>query len=406
MDTPPSLRYITRLVLQNFRSHVALSWQLDGRPVVITGANGAGKTNILEAISLFTPGRGLRRANGSALPYRGKIIPNAPALGTSASAARSVGEFEGEHPQSNNTKGDGLWVASLHVEGSFAPVQLGTGLQRSATGQKQRVVHIDGTEEASIAACGQHISILWLTPDMDRLLRDTPSERRKFLDRLALNLHPNHAANVLKYEKLLQSRMRLLTQTRYDATWLSAIEQELAEYAVLVSTTRLHIIDLLRAHLAQTRDEHAPLPWADVWLEGAYEKQLATLEPHDFVPHTQAMFAYNRARDAQQGRTLMGPHVADVCVLHGAKNCLAVDASTGEQKALLLRLILAHAHILAQQQGFNPIILLDEVCAHLDPARRGAVLAALQQLGVQAWLTGTDVDAYRAWGSVAQFVEI
>lgn len=364
-------RHISRLSLHNFRSHPSLNWELDARPVIITGANGAGKTNILEAISLFTPGRGLRRANASSLPHK---------------------------------KGDGTWVASITVEGSFAPVQLGTGVERGPTGQRTRVVHIDGQPEASIAACNQHLSILWLTPDMDRLLRDTPAERRKFLDRLALSLFPQHAQTVMQYEKLMQSRLRLLSEYNYDATWLNAIEAELATAAVQMATTRTHIISLLKSILFETRDLYAPLPWADVWLDSAYDKLLATLEPEEYEPYTRNLFYDNRIKDAKSGRTLSGPHLTDVCVMHGTKNCLAQEASTGEQKALLLRLILAHARLLAQEQGFKPIILLDEVCAHLDPKRRAAVLEALEDLGVQAWLTGTDAEAYGAWVGKANFI--
>ncbi len=369
-------RFITKLGLQQFRSYPQQNWQFEPKNVVITGSNGAGKTNILEAISLFVPGRGLRRANPASLPHKkGKTT-------------------------------DGVWAVSMSIEGSFLPLQMGTGVERNSAGQKSRVVHIDGEIVPSIAECAQHIAIVWLTPDMDRLLRDTPAERRKFLDRLTLSLFPNHAAAVQKYEKLTQSRLRVLGDYAPDAAWLYAIEREMAAAAVHVYENRARMIQLIQEQLTIHKNDYAPLPSAQVWLESEYDSFMQDTAVEGREAFTLELLTQHRAKDAKAGRTHIGPHSSDVCVLHEQKHCLAQDASTGEQKALLLRLILAHIQVLAAKLQFQPIVLLDEVCAHLDPKRRAATLEALSDLRVQTWLTGTEPMLYNAWDGKAQFVEL
>ncbi|HXZ21667.1 MAG TPA: DNA replication/repair protein RecF [Pseudolabrys sp.] len=356
--------FVQRLTLTNFRSYHAAQIVLDRTgPVVLTGANGAGKTNLIEAISLLAPGRGLRRATMEELAF---------------------------------SEGDGAWAVSAEIEGMLGLATLGTGIdppagEESAPARKCRV---DRESVGSAAAFADHLRVVWLTPAMDPLFNGPASERRRFLDRLVLAVDAQHSGRVAALERSLRSRNRLLEDTPGDSHWLDAIEHETAEVAVAVAAARAETVKRLSAALDATRDEAPQFPQAQVVLQGWMEQLLPDHSAIEIEDRYRARLKDNRSRDTAAGRTLDGPHLSDFVVSHAGKNISAADASTGEQKALLIRLVLAHAGLIKQMTGFAPLLLLDEVVAHLDPARRAALYDALSLLGAQVWMTGADPAAF------------
>jgi DNA replication and repair protein RecF len=351
--------WIRRLSLTNFRSYRAAQLEL-GRagPVVLTGANGAGKTNLIEAISLLAPGRGLRRA--------------------------MLDEFA-------FAEGDGSWAVNAEIEGMLGLATLGTGVdpphEEEAPARRCR---IDREPVASAAAFADHLRVVWLTPAMDPLFTGPASERRRFLDRLVLAVDAQHSSRVNALERALRSRNRLLEDASSDAHWLDAIEHETAEVAVAVAAARAETVARLAAALAAARDSAPGFPQAEIALDGWMEKLLPGHSAAAIEDRYRAVLRDNRARDAAAGRTLDGPHLTDLKVVHAGKGIAAAEASTGEQKALLIRLVLAHAGLIQEMTGFAPLLLLDEIVAHLDPARRAALYDALALLGAQTFLTGAD----------------
>lgn len=366
---------IRRLSLTSFRSYRAAQIETDGGPVVLTGANGAGKTNLIEAISFLVPGRGLRRA-------------------TLDEAAFS--------------EGDGSWAISAEVEGALGLATLGTGILPPAEGTSAttRQCRIDREPVGSAAAFADHLRAIWLVPSMDGLFAGPASERRRFLDRLVIAVDAEHRSRVSALERSLRSRNRLLEEPRPDAHWLDAIEHETAELAIAVAAQRVETVRRLRGALAASRNANSPFPFAEIALSGPIE---AMLEDH---PAAEAEDRYrttlrdNRARDTAAGRTTEGAHLTDLAVIHGPKGIPASDASTGEQKALLIRLVLAHAALLADMTGYAPILLLDEIVAHLDPLRRGALFSELDMLGAQVWMTGADPAPFAEIEDRAQIFEV
>jgi DNA replication and repair protein RecF len=352
--------FVRRLSLTNFRSYHAAQISL-GRagPVVLTGVNGAGKTNLIEAISLLAPGRGLRRATMEELAF---------------------------------AEGDGAWAVSAEIEGMLGLATLGTGIDPPAGEDSApvRKCRIDRESVGSATAFADHLRVVWLTPAMDPLFNGPASERRRFLDRLVLAVDAQHSSRVAALERSLRSRNRLLEDTPGDSHWLDAIEHETAEVAVAVAAARLETVKRLSAALDAARDQAPEFPQAQVNLQGWMERLLADHSAIEIEDRYRALLKENRARDAAAGRTLDGPHLSDLAVRHRAKNLPAADASTGEQKALLIRLVLAHAGLIKQMTGFAPLLLLDEVVAHLDPMRRAALYDALSSLGAQVWMTGAD----------------
>jgi DNA replication and repair protein RecF len=352
--------FIRRLTLTNFRSYHAAQVSLDrAGPVVLTGANGAGKTNLIEAISLLAPGRGLRRATMDELAF---------------------------------SEGDGAWAVSAEIEGMLGLSTLGTGIdpptaEETASARKCRV---DRETVGSAAAFADHLRVVWLTPAMDPLFNGPASERRRFLDRLVLAVDAQHSSRVSALERSLRSRNRLLEEAHSDPHWLDAVEHETAEVAVAVAAARAETVNRLSAALAAARDSAPEFPHAEIALDGWMEKLLPTQSAIEIEDRYRTLLKENRARDAAAGRTLDGPHRSDFVVTHATKGIQASDASTGEQKALLIRLVLAHARLIKQMTGFAPLLLLDEVVAHLDPARRAALYNALAALGAQVWMTGAD----------------
>ncbi len=366
---------IRRLTLTNFRSYRTAQIEVGADLVVLTGANGAGKTNLIEAISFLAPGRGLRR----------------PTLEDVAFA-----------------EGDGSWAVSADVDGALGLATLGTGIEpptseEAATARKCR---IDREPVASAAAFADHLRVVWLVPAMDGLFNGPASERRRFLDRLVLAVDPEHGSRVSALERSLRSRNRLLEDARPDPHWLDAIEHETAELAVAVTALRVETVSRLQAALTARRDPASAFPAAEIALAGWME-QLMPLQPAvEIEDRYRALLRDNRGRDAAAGRTLDGPHLSDLGVLHAGKGIAAAAASTGEQKALLIGLVLAHAGLIADMSGFAPVLLLDEVVAHLDPSRRIALYAELQSLGAQAWMTGADAAAFAEIDAEAAMLEV
>jgi DNA replication and repair protein RecF len=354
--------FVRRLTLSNFRSYRAAQIAIETPgPVVLTGPNGAGKTNLIEAISFLMPGRGLRRAR----------LDDVARIG-----------------------GDGSWAVAAEIEGMLGLATLGTGIEQPAAEgtSRTRVCRIDREPVGSAAAFADHLHVIWLTPAMDQLFAGPASERRRFLDRLVLAIDAEHGSRVSALERSLRARNRLLEEQRPDPHWLDAVEHETAELAVAVAAQRVETVDRLQGALASRKGDAFPSP--AIALNGWLEKLLPDQPAVDIEERYRAVLKDNRARDAAAGRTLDGPHLTDLDVTYAPKGIPAADASTGEQKASLIGLVLAHAELLTAMTGFAPMLLLDEVVAHLDPNRRAALYDALDRLGAQVWLTGADPAAF------------
>lgn len=342
---------VLTLGLSHFRSHRAARLVFDGRPVAIFGPNGAGKTNVLEAVSLLSPGRGLRRAVAEEMARRPE------ALGWKVTAGlRGIG---GAHE-----------------------------VETWAEGAETRALRIDG-KVAAQAALGRVLRVLWLVPAMDRLWTEGAEGRRRFLDRIALSFAPDHAEAALAYEKAMRERNRLLKEQVADPHWYGALEARMAEAAALLEANRAAA--LARIAVAQAGAETA-FPRAD----------LAILHPEDAPDDLAVALAEGRRRDMAAGRTLTGPHRADLGAVFAAKGMPAAQCSTGEQKALLISLILANARALAADLGAAPVLLLDEVAAHLDPGRRAALYDEICAMGAQALMTGTEAGLFDSLGARGQ----
>ncbi|WP_293907676.1 DNA replication/repair protein RecF [Phenylobacterium sp.] len=348
---------LTRLTLTDFRSYATAELGLDGRPVWLAGPNGAGKTNLLEAVSFLIPGRGLR---GSGLAEVGR---------------RLSGEAAGR-----------AWAVSVTVRTEQGETRLGTGVEQA--GAARRLVRVEG-EPAPPGRLAEHVRQVWLTPAQDRLFLEGAAERRRFFDRLAFAAEPIHAAHVQAYEKALRERTRLLTDGPADAAWLDALEARMAEAGALMAEARARTLTALTAEIA-TRGER-PFPLARLALTGEWERlALEGAAFADLELRLARALAAGRDRDAAAGRALSGPHRGDLSVIHDEKDRPAAECSTGEQKALILNLVLAQAARLARAAGPSPILLLDEVAAHLDARRRAALFDEIEALELQAFLTGTD----------------
>jgi DNA replication and repair protein RecF len=366
---------IRRLTLSNFRSYRAATLALDAQLAVLVGPNGAGKTNLIEAISFLAPGRGLRRATLDEVAFQ---------------------------------EGNGAWAVAAELEGALGLATLGTGIEPPAADDATptRKCRIDGEPVASAAAFADHLSVVWLTPAMDGLFGGPASERRRFLDRLVLAVDGTHSSRVNALERSLRSRNRLLAQPSPDAHWLDAIEHETAELAIAVAAARAETVRRLAAALLRNRDPASPFPWAGVALDGWVENALMELPATEVEDRYRATLRTNRARDAAAGRTTDGPHLTDLEVLYGPKGIAASLASTGEQKALLIGLVLAHAGLVAEMTQHAPLLLLDEVVAHLDPGRRAALYDALAALDAQVWMTGADPAPFAAVADRAQLLGV
>lgn len=362
---------ITRLTLQSFRNYPECVLEVAARPVVLRGVNGAGKTNILEAISLLMPGRGFRHARFKAMDTADSTTP---------------------------------WVVAAQVITRGEQVQLGTGRDGSSASDK-RLIRINGEKARSAAALAEHVAISWVTPAMDPVFVSGNTPRRALLDRLVYGFFPDHAARVMEYEKAMRERNRLLGETmRYDPHWLTVIERQMAETSVAITLARLEVIARLQA-LLERRDSQ--FPRAEISLRGEVENLLATGGSSLAVEGALAeRFAQSRAVDAARGRAMVGAHRSEWQVVHAEKNREAAECSTGEQKALLLSLVLAAATARAEACGQPPILLLDEVIAHLDSGKRQALFTLIRESGIQAWMTGTDAGDFAGVDEFSTVIEI
>lgn len=370
-----SAAFIRRLNLTNFRSYRAASLAVGERPVVLVGPNGAGKTNLIEAISFLTPGRGLRRATLDEVAF---------------------------------AEGDGSWAVSAEIEGALGLTTLGTGIEAPQTGETAggRRYRIDREPAGSAADFADHLRIVWLTPAMDGLFSGPAAERRRFLDRLVLAVDPRHSSRVSALERSLRSRNRLLENPNPDPHWLDAVEHETAELAVAVAALRSETMTRLQTALAAGRGAATAFPFAEIRLNGWMENALLAEPASEIEQRYRDVLRNGRPRDAAAGRTLDGPHLTDLDVTYGPKGIPAADASTGEQKAILIRLVLAHTGLIADMTGHAPLLLLDEVSAHLDPSRRRALYDALAELGAQVWMTGADPQAFDDIADRAQIFDV
>ena len=373
-SAPLAASRITHLTLQDFRTYASLELAVSRPLVALVGENGAGKTNILEALSLFMPGRGLRRAELSDMARQG---------------------------------GSGSFAVSVALDTPYGEHRLGTGLDRSADeGRASRICRIDGMPAASPAAFAEHLRIVWLTPDLDALFRGPAGDRRRFLDRLVLAVDAEHGARVNALERALRSRNRVLEDNPDDRLWLDALEREVAELAIAVAAARRETVERLAALILATRDESSPFPFATLALEGEIDALVAHLPAVDAEDRYRAVLRESRPRDRAAGRTLVGPQATDLLVRHGPKDIPAGMASTGEQKALLIGLVLAHARLVGAMSGIAPFILLDEVAAHLDPRRRAGLFETLETLGGQVWMTGADPGLFAELEGRADLLQV
>jgi len=361
------IRHISRLRLTAFRNYAAAALDLDERHLVLTGPNGSGKTNLLEAISVLSPGRGLRGANFETLQAQGSDVG---------------------------------WAVAATVETDDGPADIGTG----ALSDGGRRVRINGANARSIEAMSDYLRVLWLTPAMDGLFSGPAGERRRFLDRLVTTLIPSHSAAVSDFEKAMRQRNRLLEEDG-EARWLSAIEAQMAELGASIHLNRADSLQHLQALIAESLEDDsfpaALLALTPLFEDGGEPATSAALEAH-LAQRWHAL----RGLDRAAGRTTSGPHRVDLEVVHAQKAMPAALGSTGEQKALLIGLILAHARLVRLRTGIVPFLLLDEIAAHLDPDRRRALFAALDGLGTQCFLTGTDPVLFAALEDRAQRVSV
>ncbi len=364
--------YVDRLMLSNFRSYKTMELNAGANSVVLVGANGAGKTNLLEALSFLSPGRGLRRAKLSDV---NQIGANAP------------------------------WAVSGRVMTPDGERQLGSGLMprhelSSETSADRRIGRLDGEALSSPAAFGDILQVAWLTPQMDRLFIEGASGRRRFLDRLVAAYYPNHTREVNAYEKVMRERGRLLADGNADPLWLTSLEQRMAEHGVAVAAARLDALGKLSQAIQESQ---SAFPGAVLSIGGELEEDLGHRPAVEVEGAFCERLLATRNYDAKSGRTSIGPHKADLLVRHADKDMPADLCSTGEQKALLIGITLASARLSATQFGAPPLLLLDEVAAHLDEKRRAFLFEELGDIGSQVWLTGTDRSLFEQMEKRARF---
>ena len=372
---------VRRLTLTDFRCYHHQRMALDARPVVLTGANGAGKTNLLEGLSFLVPGRGLRRAKLAEIVRREQgedidaLQPPARPWGVAATLATPDGE-----------------------------VEIGTGFEKGLDGKRdKRIVKVDGEVVKSQAVLADYVSVLWLTPQMDRLFVEGPGPRRRFLDRLVFGSDSAHAGRVKAYDHALRERMRLLRDGSKDEDWLASLEDTMATRGVAVAAARLDVTRRLGLHLAA---DTGVFPGAALEVDGPVESWLGDGPALAAEDQFRVALAKSRGGDAAEDRTSIGPHKSELKVRHLGNGQAAALCSTGEQKALLIALVLGSARMRAQEQGTAPMLLLDEIAAHLDSRRLGALFDEILGLGAQVWMTGTDSGLFEPLAGRAQFFSV
>lgn len=388
------MSFIHSLQLRNFRCYDAMRMEdVASGLVVLCGPNGAGKTNVLEAVSLLTPGRGLRGASNEEIQNR-SVPPSIPPT--------SGGEVKLNSPPLAGGQGrERGWAVSATIDTGGAKVQVGTGME---AGSPKRSVRINGFNAKAQIALSDYLSCIWLTPQMDRLFLDTSSGRRRFFDKLIFAFEAGHAGRVTRYENAMAQRSKLLREGKADSKWLKSLESQMAETGVSIAAARLDFVARLqRACDLSHENEEIFFPRARLSLSGTIEELLSktpALEVEDLFAY---QLAQSRVRDAETGGAATGPHKGDLMVRYAAKDMPADQCSTGEQKALLIGIILAHARLMRSEKGMPPVLLLDEVAAHLDENRRAALFDLLIALGGQVWMTGTDEALFSAARKTAQF---
>jgi DNA replication and repair protein RecF len=374
---------IRQLRLTEFRNYSRLRLELDAAPVLLVGDNGAGKTNLLEAVSFLTPGRGLRRAR---LDEVGRRARNGEAAVASP------------------------WAVAATLDLPEGRVAIGTGLEAlpATNGEGEgtsmrRAVRIDGRNAPSQLALGQHVVAIWLTPHLDGLWTGGPGDRRRFLDRMVAAFDPNHVSSVAAYEQAMRQRARLLAEGKLDPHWLTALEDTMARHGVALTVARLDLV----ARLDQAaRLGVGPFPRAALALSGEVEGWVAGMAALDAEDRLRERLAGQRRLDADAGTTTIGPHRCDLVVRHLDRDIPAAQGSTGEQKAVLVAIVLAHARLAAIARGRPPLLLLDEIAAHLDSTKRAALFDEIEALGSQAWMTGTDAELFSTLRGRAQFFRV
>lgn len=364
---------VSRLVLTDFRCYASLRIETDTRPVVLTGPNGAGKTNLLEALSFLAPGRGLRRARLDEADRRGA----------------------GERAR---------WAVAAALLTPQGPLEIGTGRDPdTGPGVVRRALRIDGRPGKSQAELTRRLSVLWVTPEMDRLFQEGAGGRRRFLDRMVYGVDPDHAGRTAAYDYALRERARLLREGVRDEAWLGALEGTMAEKGIAIAAARRALVRRLEGTLMLGV---GPFPRAAIALQGTIEALLDNGPALEVEERFKALLAASRAEDREHGSAKDGPHRSDLVVHHIGTNMSAALCSTGEQKALLIALVLGHARLQALEHAAAPLLLLDEVGAHLDRVRRAALYEELKALGAQAWMTGTDESTFESLGPAAQHFRV
>lgn len=365
---------VLSLGLRDFRNYARLQLRLSGAPVVLTGPNGAGKTNILEALSFFSPGRGLRRARLSDISRHG--APD-------------------------------CWAAHAEMATAIGPIAVGTGLAESTEdedgGGERRVVRINGETAGAANDLVEYLDVVWLTPRMDRLFVDGVSTRRRFMDRLVYGLDGGHARQVAAYERAMRERNRLLKSGGADPVWLSALESQMAEHGVAVAAARRDGLARIESGMALAT---GPFPRARLAAQGVVESWLAEMPALAAEEKVRLVLAERRSIDREAGAATEGPHRSDMAVWHAEKAQAAEHCSTGEQKALLVAITLANARLIRARRQAPPLMLLDEISAHLDARRRTALYEELLALGGQVWLTGTDDELFAGLEGRAEFFAV
>jgi DNA replication and repair protein RecF len=375
--TAPALLAVRQIRLTDFRNYRQIRLDCSTQPVVLVGDNGAGKTNLLEALSFLAPGRGLRRARLDEVCRRSRS----------------------EEPSAAG------WAVAATLDTPDGRIAIGTGLEpaRSEGGLPRRAVRIDGRTAQSQTALGRHVAAVWLTPQLDRLFLDGAGERRRFLDRLVTALHPEHAGDVAAYENALRQRARLLSEGNRDPHWFAALEDTMARHGVALAAARADTVQRLDA---AARLGVGPFPRASLAMAGEVDGWVAGMAALDAEDRLRGELAAARLRDAEAGTTSCGPHRSDLRVRHLDLDLPAAEGSTGQQKAVLVSIALAHARLVALSRGRPPLLLLDEIAAHLDQERRVALFDEVVALGVQSWMTGTDAELFKPLLGRAQILRV
>ena len=373
VETRASGLHLSGLKLSDFRNYGSASLAFDHRHAVFTGENGAGKTNLLEAISLLSPGRGMRRANYADMVREGA---------------------------------ENGFAVHADLQTDDGEISLGTGNGAETGGlDPTRRLRINGAPAKGADAFLDYLRVVWITPQMDGLFSGPSADRRRFLDRLVLAIDPAHGARVLDYEKSMRARNKLFEESRDDARWYDAIEAQMAELGVAIAAARHELVSLLSGMMALLPEE-SPFPRAGLTLEGSLEERLQGSSAVELEEVYRFSLRQNRNLDRSAGRALEGPHRADLLVQHQPKQMDAALSSTGEQKALLIGIILSHARLVTKITGMPPLLLLDEIVAHLDRGRRKALFAIIDDIGAQAFMTGTDAELFAELGEGAMFFTV